>query len=118
MLNMSDAFSGLVQQAQFAVVKYVKQDGDTVESAEAVGTFLGSLQPLHARQLLVKPEGWRKWKWFTLFTNANQELTVGDFVRDTRGLQYRIMAKSDWGTQGSFNEYQIIQAPALGSEAP
>lgn len=114
---MADAFSGLVQQAQFAIVKRVKQDGDVVESAEAVGYFLGSLQPLHARNLLVKPEGWRKWKWFTLFTNANQELAVGDFVRDPRGLQYRVMAKSDWGEAG-FNEYQIIQSPTLGSEAP
>ena len=117
MLNMSDAFSGLVQQAQFAIVRYVKQDGDTVESAEAVGTFLGSLQPLHPRDLNAKPEGWRKWKWFTLFTNANQELTVGDFVRDQRGIQYRVMSKSDWAANGAFNEYQIIQAPAIGSEA-
>lgn len=115
--NMSDAFSGLVQQSQFALVRYVKQDGDTVESAEAVGTFLGSLQPLHPRNLLVKPEGWRKWKWWTLFTNTNQQLAVGDFVRDPRGLQYRVMAKTDW-TQAAFNEYQIVQSPDIGSEAP
>lgn len=114
---MNDAFSGLVQQAQFALVRFVKQDGDTVESAEDVGFFLGSLQPLNPRKLLVKPEGWRKWKWFTLFTNTAQELAVGDFVRDARGLQYRVMGKNDW-SQAAYNEYQIIQAPTLGAEAP
>lgn len=117
MPNMNDAFGGLVSMAQFARVKFVKQDGDTVESAETVATFLGSLQPLHARNLLVKPEGWRKWKWFTLFTNADQEFAVGDFVRDARGLQYRVMATSDW-SQAAYREYQVVQAPTLGTEAP
>ena len=55
---------------------------------------------------------------FRLFTNANQILEVGDFVRDLRGIQYRVMSKSDWSGNGAFNEYQLIQSPAIGSEAP
>lgn len=112
---MREALSGLVQQAQFALVKSVQDNFDVVESAAAVGYFLGSLQPIDARRLLVKPEGWRKWKWFSLWTT--QEIAVGDFVRDSSGLQYRVMAKSDW-SQAAYQEYQIIQSPTLGSEAP
>lgn len=110
--NMSDALSGMVEQAQFGLVKSEQQDFDTVESAGVVGYFLGSLQPLDPRKLIAKPEGWRKWKFFSLWTR--QDMEVGDFVRDVLGLQYRVVAKSDW-RQASYFEYQLAQAPTLGS---
>lgn len=112
---MSDALSGMVANIQFALLRSIQQDFDTVESAQVVRYFLGSLQPLNPRKLLVKPEGWRKWKYYALWTA--QTLEVGDFVRDPSGLQYRIMAKSDWH-EAAYYEYQIIQSPTIGSEAP
>lgn len=112
---MTEALSGFVRQSQFALLKSKQEDFDTVESAAAVGYFLGSLQPLPPRKLLVKPEGWRKWKWFSLWTK--QRIEVGDFVRDSSGLQYRVMGKSDW-SEAAYNEYQLTQSPTLGSEAP
>lgn len=112
---MTEALSGLVNQSQFAILKDTQQDGDTVEAAESVGYLLGCLQPLNPRKLLVKPEGWRRWKWFTLWTT--KELEVGFYIRDDKGLQYRVMSKSDW-SQAAYLEYVVTQGASMGAEAP
>lgn len=112
---MTEAFSGFQQQSQFALVKRTQDTFDTVESAQVIGYFLGVLEPLDARKLNVKMEGWRTWKCFTLWTK--QEILAGDYVRDPRGLQYRVMAKNDWA-QAAYIEYQLVQSDSLPSEAP
>lgn len=112
---MREALSGLVRQVQFARIKSVQEKFDDVESAEEVEYFLGSLQPLHQQNLLAKPEGWRRWKWFSLWTT--QKLEVSDYVRDVDGLQYRVMSKSDW-SQGAYFEYELTQGATIGAVAP
>lgn len=112
---MREALSGLVEQAQFALVKSTQENFDTVEAVDATSYFLGSLQPIKPRSLLVKPEGWRRWKWYSLWTT--QTLEVGDYVRDGAGLQYRVMSKNDW-SQASYYEYELTQGATVGSEAP
>lgn len=112
---MAEAFSGLTQQIQFAVLDSTQENFDTVESAKAISYFQASLQPLHPRKLLVKPEGERRWKWFSVWTST--DLETGTYVKDAQGLIYKVMAKSDW-SQAAFHEYEVIQSATLGSGAP
>lgn len=104
---------GLEQTMQFQIVKKTVVDGELAEAAKVrpVLWFEGSLQPLHPRELLVKPEGERKWKWWTLFTDL--ALEVDTVIKDSDGAEFRVMASSNWGRSGYFN-YQIIEGPAVG----
>jgi hypothetical protein len=111
---MADAFSGLTQQIQFAIINSNQDNFDIVETIKTVNYFQGSLQPLHPRMLLIKPEGERRWKWWQLWTH--QEIPVGNYIRDTQGLQYKVMSKSDW-SQAGYQEYQIVQSATVGSNA-
>lgn len=112
--NMTEAITGFEQQAQFALVKSVQENFDTVESPKKVAYFLGSLQPITPRDLLVKPEGWRRWKWYKLWTL--QRLEIGDYVQDPAELQYRVMSKNDW-SQANYFEYELTQGATIGAEA-
>jgi len=112
---MNEATDGLTQQIQFAIINSISDDGDVVETVKAVNYFQGSLQPLHPRRLLIKPEGERRWKWWQLWTR--QEIPVGNYVRDVQGKQYKVMSKADW-SQADYQEYEIIQSPTVGLGAP
>jgi|SRR5579864_1941262 len=114
---MYEAFSGLTQQAQFAILNKTQENFNTVESIEVLGYIQASLQPLHPREILLKPEGLRRWKWYTMI--CKDDMPVGNYIMDAQGIQYRIMSKQDWRTGGSdFVRYEIIQSSKAGSEAP
>lgn len=76
------------------------------------GVFEGVLQPLPDRRLLIKPEGQRTWKWWTLW--ARKALVLDDVVVDKEGLSYRIMSVKDWSNSDYF-EYDLTEnvLPAL-----
>lgn len=112
---MTEAFSGLTQQIQFAIIYSLQDEFDVVETVKSVEYFQGSLQPLHPRKLLIKPEGERRWKWWSLWTRA--EIPVGNYVRDTQGKQYKVMSKADW-SEADYQEYEIVQSSTVGSNAP
>ena len=111
---MTEAFGGLQSQSQFALLSAQQENFDTVESSSFVAYFLGTLQPLKPRQVLIKKEGLRKWKWFQLWTK--QDIKPHDYIRDNKGIQYRVMSKHDW-SQAGFYEYEIIEAASMNQEA-
>lgn len=109
---MTDAFGGLTDQVQFALLNRTQENFNTVETIKVNGYFHGVMEPIHPRDLLVKPEGERTWKWSRLWTAFRMRL--GDYVRDNRGIQYRVMSSQNWQ---SYVEYQLIEAPTAGSAA-
>lgn len=112
---MSDAFSGLTDQIQFAIINSNKDDFDIVETIKAVNYFQGNLQPMHPRRLAIKPEGERRWKWWQLWTR--QDIPVGNYVRDVQGRTFKVMASSDW-SEADYREYELIQSTKVGAHAP
>lgn len=109
--NMAEAFSGWTDAIQFSVIKKNIADFEVVESSLDVIVFEGQLEPLKPQEILVKPEGQRSWKWWTLWTES--ELNLDDVVQDDSGKQYRVMAVQDWHNANYF-EYQLVQAPPEG----
>lgn len=112
MPQMQTAIFGFEQTIQFQIVKKTVSDHDLVESSKVkpVLWFEGCLQPLNPRELLVKSEGERKWKWWTLWTDM--DLEVDTVVKDQEGVVYRVMASSHW-SQAGFQQYQLTEGPGL-----
>lgn len=111
---MNDALGGLTDQVQLAILNKTQENFNTVETIKTVGYFLACLQPLHPRQVAVKPEGLRRWKWWSMWTK--QDIPVDNYIQDQGGLQYRVMSKNDWSRAG-YIEYELIESSDVGSEA-
>ena len=112
MPNMQTSIFGFEETLQFQIVNKQVVEGDLVESSKVrpVLWFEGALQPLHPRELLVKPEGQRKFKWWTLITDMTLE--VDTVIKDGRGIEFRVMTSNDWFEAG-FHQYQLTEGPSL-----
>ena len=62
---------------------------------------MGSIQPLNNRQLSLKPEGERNWKWVKIYSTTDLSLGNGDRLK-IGTLQYRIMGDKNWNAAGYF----------------
>ena len=103
---MRDAFSGWNHRNQFALVAKAAVDFDVVETKANVVWFSGTFQPLPSRRLLLKPEGQRSWKWWTLWTAT--KLNLDDVVKDKCNKQYRVMSSDDWDAAGYYC-YELLE---------
>jgi hypothetical protein len=112
MPNLSNVIMGFEETLQFTIVNKTATDHEIVETSATpiILWFEGSLQPLHNKELLIKPEGERKWKWWSLFTDIN--LDVDTIITDRDGKIYRVMASSDW-SQAGYQQYQLTEGPGL-----
>lgn len=106
---VSDALFGLTDTAQFAIIRKEAVDGEVVETKADIEYFQGVLQPLPPRKLLIKPEGQRTWKWWTLWTE--QALALDNQIKDENGVLFRVLAVSDWRRAGGYFEYDLAEAP-------
>jgi hypothetical protein len=103
--DLSGAVQLFLQPAKLGLITKKQVDGYTQETINWVCTQVVR-QAFTAQQLVLKPEGERAWKWYTLHTVADICLKVDDLIM-LHGLRMRIMAKSDEAEYG-FNEYQAI----------
>lgn len=112
--NLSNVIRRFEQTMQFQIVKKTVVDHD-VEQTSFVRPplwFEGTLQPLKETELLVKPEGERKFKWYLLFTDIIFD--VDTVIKDMDGNVYRIMNSSNWADAG-VSYYQIIEGLGVPS---
>lgn len=104
--NVSDAMLAWFQPLTFGVIVKTVVNFNVVE--DAVDTeFFGVWQPFTPRQLAIRPEGERKWPWFTLHALPSPSLQPDDIVI-REGVQYRVMSKKNYSQYG-FNEYTLTQ---------
>lgn len=112
MPSMASAIMGFEETMQFTIVNKQVVDHEISESSKTpvILWFEGNIQPLHSKELLVKPEGERKWKWWSLFTEM--DLEVDTIIADRNGVQFRVMASNDW-SQAGYQQYQLTEGPGL-----
>ncbi len=106
--DMSGAFWNWADPVQLNVVTTSAVDFEAVDTPENQIVFYGVLEPVTGRQLLIKPEGERKFNYLNLYTE--QELKADSIVQDQKGQTYRVLKKQDWN-HGDYQEYEIMQTP-------
>lgn len=70
-------------------------------------TFEGVMQPFSAKQIEMKPEGQRAWKWWKLHAQPSFIVDVDEVVT-YKGQNYRVKAQNDYAEYG-YLEYDLIE---------
>lgn len=104
--NMSDALLDWYQDMQFNKVTKTMAVGKVQEEMVLVN-FRGIINPFTGRQLYLKPEGERKWKWHEIFSDAALVLKPDDVVQ-YKNTQYRVMWVGDYRIYG-YMQYHVIE---------
>lgn len=103
--DVSGAMLDYFQPMVFGVVVKTVQNFQAVETKTSVN-FQGVWQPLSERQLMMKPEGQRQWKWFWLHAEPSLVLEP-DSIITYLGIQYRVMTQKDYRLYG-YLEYHLV----------
>lgn len=104
--NVNNALRNWFQPMIFGVVTKEVENSQVVEAMTEVN-FLGVIQPLSARDLMIKPEGERDWKWYRVHADPSLVLDP-DSVIKYLGEQYRVKANWDYKIYG-FVEYHLVK---------
>lgn len=70
-------------------------------------SFMGTMQPLSYREIMIKPEGQRAWTWWWLHADPSLLLNVDDVVNYS-GKNYRVMGLKPYDNYG-YREYHLIE---------
>lgn len=107
MPQMSAAFAGWMQK--ITLLKHVEKVVDGfVKIEEKPVCFSGTIQPLSARAIMLKPEGQRSWTWLQIHCLAlSLSLIPGDKFT-WNGDIFKIMAQNDYGLNG-YIEYHAVK---------
>lgn len=114
--NVSGAMQNWFQPMTFGVVTKTNVGFEVVETVDNV-SFRGVIQPLSGRDLLIKPEGQRAWKWTMLHSDITLDLKI-DSIVTYLGLQYRVMSKKDYRIYGYYYWELVEDYTGAGPYAP
>ncbi len=104
--NVGESIQELLQSV---IATYIQKQQINGYTQEVLITILtrASIQPFTAQQLKIMPEGQRKWRYFTVYTQKNLDLQP-DEIFAIKGINYRILGKTDWSDYGFF-QYDTIE---------
>lgn len=104
---MSAAFAGWF--TKITLLKHVeKVVNGFVQKNDIPISFRGTIQPLSARAIALKPEGQRSWTWLQIHCLATAvELIPGDQLTWNENL-YKVMELKDYSLNG-YIEYHIVK---------
>jgi hypothetical protein len=105
--KLNTAIGAWSQCLKFDCIHKSIENFQVIERHRAVN-FKGVIAPLSPRQLEIKPEGQRAWRWFEVHATADLEIKPDDEVVH-KCVRYRVMAVHDWSDYGYFR-YEIAEA--------
>lgn len=70
--------------------------------------YQGVFQPMRSRDIELKPEGQRNWKWWTLYCKTQYDIDNYDRIEDFKGKKFRVMKTSDWA-QAGFCVFELVE---------
>ena len=104
-LNM--AVRSWANRVQIGLICKSQQDFKTVESI-VYKIYSAVIQPLQVKQLMIKPEGERSWKWYWLHVEPSLDLQVDDVVYLDDDTPFRVMGRKDYSLYG-YIEYELVR---------
>lgn len=104
--NVNDAMLNWFQPMIFGIVTTEVANFQAAQEQEQV-SFMGVIQPLTERQLLLKEEGQRARTWYWVHSDPSLKLEV-DSVIIYLGVQYRVMTHKDYSLYG-YVEYHLVE---------
>ena len=113
MPSLADGIQDWGSPIQFIRILKNEVDFQITESVQQGFTRLklivnGIIVPLTPRQLAIKPEGQRAWKWLSLKTTADVTMQPDDETV-YEGMHFRVMGEAVWRNNGIV-EYHLLQA--------
>jgi hypothetical protein len=104
--DVSGSISMFLQKITLGIVTKKQVSGLTQEKIEYICTQ-AVRQAFSAQQLVLRPEGERAWKWYTIHMLADYILKTDDIII-LHGMRMRIMEKLDYKEYG-YIEYHAIE---------
>ena len=106
MPDVSGALRNWFQPMTFTTIVKTVEGFQNVETPTNID-FRGVWQPTSAQAIAMKPEGQRKWKWFTVHAEPGLDLDPDDVVTYL-STQYRVKEKTDYTLDG-YIEYHLVE---------
>lgn len=92
------------------VVRQVVVDGEAEQQGQSLLRATVVLTPMDPREIAIKPEGQRLWKWWHAASAAKLELGWYLLPDHDRLKKYEVMDLHDWG-QARMYEYDFAETP-------
>lgn len=110
MPNMRDATRGLTRRVTGQVIRQKVEDHEAVQNPIDLLRASVVLTPMTPRKIAIKPEGQRKWKWWT--GTSTTRLELGWYLKPDKDkrLIYEVMEVADW-KQARVWIYDFAEAP-------
>ena len=104
--DVNGAVRNLFQNIQVGTVSKTQVNGYTQEVINYTN-ILGDVQTLNNRELLIKPEGQRGWRWKKLHCTPDVTFQLDDIVY-LESTKFRVMALSMW-TRYGYQEIHLAE---------
>lgn len=105
--DVSEALNGLTVRLTLEAQAPTIVDFEVVDAGSGPVPFDGVLEPFRPQRLMVKPEGQRDWRWWTLWTVM--DIPTGAIVIDPDGVRFKVVSRTPWYGAGYF-EYELTEA--------
>jgi len=107
MPQMSAAFAGWTQKISLVIVTQTVVDDGIVVPTETQITFQGTIQPLSAEEIQLKPEGQRAFQWLDIHCMGKISILKKDDRIIYNGQRYKVMGFKDYSLN-NYTEYNAI----------
>ena len=105
--NVSDTLTGWEVDIYAVFVKQSMIDGEIINQ-DIIKKISGTLQPLKAEEVDLKPEGQRAWQWYDIHVKSVYPVLRVEQKIKVNNTDYKIMAVKDYSLYG-YVEYHVVR---------